>query len=150
MIRLGMDSPARTLVMVTKKLRQVFEAQLAQSGGSLATWIVLRNLAEEADIIQRGLAERMQIQGPTLTRHLDRLEAEGLVRRTRDATDRRAIRIAMTPAGRRLFARLSGAAEEVQSLALRGLADRDVSTFVRILGRIRSNLEEGTRDAATA
>ena len=38
--------------------------------------------------------------GPALVRHIDRLEADGLVTRTRDTTDRRTIRLNLTAAGR--------------------------------------------------
>jgi MarR family transcriptional regulator for hemolysin len=48
----------------------------------------------------------MGIEGPTLTRHLDQLEAEGLVRRTADPDDRRAVRVEPTEAGRELHERL--------------------------------------------
>src|SRR3979490_1863920 len=64
-----------------------------------------RRLASEApgglELSQRQLAERMGVEAPTMVRHLDRLEKEGLIQRRRDARDRRVTRITVTPAGNR-------------------------------------------------
>src|SRR2546423_13052815 len=105
---------ARHLAGTAKASRAEFAARLADAGGSLSTWIVLR-LAEESvleseepaaecGLSQRELAERMDIEGPTLVRHLDRLEKEGLIERRRDPHDRRGARITRTPARRPLLA----------------------------------------------
>src|SRR2546421_1762258 len=99
---------ARLLSRSTKALRAEYDARLAGAGGSLSTWIVLR-LAEESvleskepaaewGLSQRELAERMDIEGPMLVRHLDRLEKEGLIERRRDPRDRRVARNTLTPA----------------------------------------------------
>ena len=42
----------------------------------------------------------MYLSGPTLTHHLDRMEADGLLTRTRDTGDRRVVHVDLTPAGR--------------------------------------------------
>jgi len=51
------------------------------------------------------LGERLSLDSGTLTPLLKRLEAAGLVARTRDAQDERRVQIALTAAGRRLKAR---------------------------------------------
>jgi DNA-binding MarR family transcriptional regulator len=45
------------------------------------------------------IAERMIVRDPDVTRLLDRLEKRGFVTRTRDASDRRIVRTAISPAG---------------------------------------------------
>jgi MarR family transcriptional regulator, organic hydroperoxide resistance regulator len=47
----------------------------------------------------RELARAAGVSAPTATRMIDGLEARGLVTRDRDADDRRAVRIALTPDG---------------------------------------------------
>ncbi|GIF02820.1 MarR family winged helix-turn-helix transcriptional regulator [Actinoplanes siamensis] len=53
---------------------------------------------------QRGvdIAEELRINPSTGTRMLDRLARKGLVRRTRSASDRRVVRLRLTPAGQEL------------------------------------------------
>ena len=92
----------RQLAATAKATRAEFDTRLGEAGGSLTTFIVLR-LASEApgglELSQRQLADRMGVEAPTMVRHLDRLEREGLIERRRDARDRRVTRITVTPAG---------------------------------------------------
>ena len=53
------------------------------------------------------LAKTVRVTSPTMTRVIDRLVEMGLVHRETDPDDRRAIRLALTPAGRRVLARQS-------------------------------------------
>ncbi len=96
-------SLARQLALTHKSLHAWTEAVLAEHGSSLTTWIVLTNaaVAPAPGLSQRELAEGMGIGGPALVRHIDRLEAEGFVERTRDPNDRRVMRITLTPGGHR-------------------------------------------------
>ena len=61
---------------------------------------VLGVLAEADAVSQRELAGRLDVTPATLTPVLDGLERAGSVLRSRDARDRRVIRLSITPAGR--------------------------------------------------
>lgn len=85
------------------------------------------------------LAEAEQVAGPTMSKLVAALEADGLVTRRPDPSDGRAVVLSATPAGRRLMER--GRRQRVERLAaeLRGLptADRVVlsraATILRAL-----------------
>jgi MarR family transcriptional regulator, transcriptional regulator for hemolysin len=51
------------------------------------------------------IAEAVGISGATMTHHLNPVEARGLVRRWREAGNRRVQRTALTPAGEEMFGR---------------------------------------------
>jgi DNA-binding MarR family transcriptional regulator len=53
------------------------------------------------------LAKTVRVTSPTMTRVIDRLVEMSLVRREADPNDRRAIRLGLTPAGRRVLGRHS-------------------------------------------
>lgn len=55
---------------------------------------------------QRVLGDHLAINRTTMVQLVDRLEAEGLVARNRDASDRRSYAVDLTPAGRRAYAAL--------------------------------------------
>jgi MarR family transcriptional regulator for hemolysin len=83
---------------------QAFERAMAEAGGSASTWQVLL-LARSGDwSTQSQLAGAMGVTGATLTHHLNALEADGLVRRRREAGNRRVQRVELTPAGEAMFA----------------------------------------------
>lgn len=94
------------------------------------------------DGLQVGrLAEYAVIEQSTLSRALDSLEAAGLVRRSADATDSRAIRVHITQSGRATFDRLWPAMAGAHARMFAGI-DRDeqaafIGTLTKILGNIR-------------
>jgi MarR family transcriptional regulator for hemolysin len=89
---------------------------------------------------QTGLADRIGISGPTLTHHLDRLEAAGLVQRTRVPANRRVQTIALTAAGDALFLRLRNAAVEFDRRLRARLTDSDIAVLRRALTMLYDNV----------
>ena len=119
------------LARTAKAVGRAFSGALAEAGGSLPMFQVLTNLMGGRTPTQQELARALEIEGPTLTRHLDGFERAGLVTRTRDEADRRAVRVAITDAGRERHAVLLQA----------------VITFDR---RLRTGLDAATVDELRA
>jgi len=130
----------RLLKFTAKEGSEVVERRLQAVGGSLVTWLILQTLGEQEGELQRQLADRLCIEGPTMTRHLDRLEADGLVERRPDAADRRGTRIHPTPEGlRRLQAMRDVMVRSEQDL-LAGLSEPEMDEFQALLTRVRENI----------
>jgi DNA-binding MarR family transcriptional regulator len=86
---------------LARKLRQL------HAGGLTPSQLSALSTVDRLGPLRLGdLAGAEGISGPTLTRIVGALEAEGLVARTADATDRRAARIATTAAGRARLRRI--------------------------------------------
>ena len=135
------DEPlSRQVVMTAKTIKGLFEDALAREGATLATWVVLNGVERGRWASQSGLAKELRIEGATVTRHLDRLEREGLVTRARDLEDRRQISVKLTPAGKVQHRRLRAVALRVDDRVCEGLTDRDRSDLERVLERIRTNV----------
>jgi DNA-binding MarR family transcriptional regulator len=62
--------------------------------------LTLRRLDDEGPLRITDLAGAELVAQPTMTGIVSRLEVDGLVERTRDAEDARAVRVAITDAGR--------------------------------------------------
>jgi DNA-binding MarR family transcriptional regulator len=76
------------------------EEALKSVGLSGAKYYVLSHLKDAGEPIPlRSLAEKQQCVASNITTLVDRLEAEGLVRRVDDPTDRRSKRAMLTPLG---------------------------------------------------
>ena len=90
----------RQLNFAAKSVRSYLEQRLAAAGASFAVWTALFALKTKGPLIQRELAGLLNVEGPTLTRHLARMEAEGLIDRHRTSTDRRAALVRLTDAAR--------------------------------------------------
>ncbi|MFD1332160.1 MarR family winged helix-turn-helix transcriptional regulator, partial [Methylopila musalis] len=73
------------LGLAARRWRRALDDALASEGLTDATWRPLVHLARLGDgARQNDLARSLGIEGPTLARLLDRLEAAGLVRRGED------------------------------------------------------------------
>lgn len=134
------DPLGRTLVFTAKAMREAFEQTLAAAGGSLATWIVLSALSDLEFVSQASLASHVHLEGATITHHVDRLEAAGLVRRRVDPGDRRARRLELTATGADLHRRLLTAVAGLEQTALRGLDADDRRRLRDYLTAIQDNL----------
>jgi|GEM_PF-1260767 len=109
---LAVDCVGRRLNIAARAARQVLDAHLARVGMTSASFIVLTVLRHHGPAIQRQLATWLGIEGPTLTRQLEKLERDGLIARQSVATDRRASLVELTVAGRERLEQLDVVAGE--------------------------------------
>jgi MarR family transcriptional regulator for hemolysin len=132
----------RRLAIATKAARAVAEREMAAHGSNLSTAILVRTVAREPGLSQRQLADRMHIQGPTVLRHLDRLEAEGLITRTRDDRDRRVQRIDLTPKGQEARDRLSVVADAASASLTQIFTADELAAFEGYLDRLAAHAHD--------
>jgi DNA-binding MarR family transcriptional regulator len=82
---------------------RVYKPLLERLGGlTYPQYLVMLVLWQQDGLAVKAIGERLQLDSGTLTPLLKRLEAAGLVRRTRDAADERQVQITLTQAGRAL------------------------------------------------
>ena len=126
-----------------RALSKAFNDALVEAGGSLPQWLVLTALKRGDHTMQRELATAIGIEGATLTHHLNRMEADGLVRRERGADNRRNQLVALTREGEALFVTLLGAVVTFDTTLRRGLTAEELSVVRSVLGRLRQNAATG-------
>jgi MarR family transcriptional regulator for hemolysin len=136
---------ARTARVVTN----AFERAMAEAGGTAAAWQVLVLVRSEQWGTQARMAEAMGITGATLTHHLNALEAQGLVRRWREASNRRVQRVALTAEGEALFDRLREVAVRHDERLRSNLSDEETALLADLLDRLQAGVEQ-PKAAATA
>ncbi len=123
----------RELNLAAQAMRSMLDAGLEQANTNFATWRVLQALSTTDHVIQRELAHLLEVEGPTLVRRLDQLEAAHLVTRTPSPSDRRATVISLTPQGEALFQRVRSSMAKMESTLLADLAPQDVTATLRVL-----------------
>lgn len=117
-----------------------FGNALRQTGISLQDWRVLAALREHDGQRLTELAARTSIEVSTLSRLVGGLETGGLVSRSRDSDDARAIAIRLTPAGASTTATLTPAAQALEQAAVAGLSEAEIAKLKDVLHRIYGNL----------
>jgi MarR family transcriptional regulator for hemolysin len=126
----------RRLSATAKTVRAYAEQQMAEAGSSLTVAIVTRVLTATPDLTQRELADRLGIEAPTMARHVDRLERDGIVTRTRDDEDRRRQRVRLTARGESLRDRLFEVSERTHHQLTAALSGDELTTFELTLDRL--------------
>jgi MarR family transcriptional regulator for hemolysin len=130
----------------SKALSRAFDDALADRGGSLATWLVLASLAGDLHGSQRSIASAVGVEGPTLTHHLNRMEAAGLVTRVRDPQNRRVHQVELTAEGRKQFRSLLGAVQAFDRRLRSDFTAAELATLRSLLQRLADNA--ATKDPA--
>ena len=140
------DSAGYLLRMTHRSFARAVQAEIAPRGVTIGMWYFLRILWEEDGLTQRELSQRIEMMEPTTATALRNMEERNLVRRVRNATDKRKVNIYLTDEGRALRAVLLPHARQVNDTALAGVSDEDAACFRRVLDRMRANLGPGDGD----
>ena len=114
------------------------EQGLATVGLSSAKHAVLSQLAQASEALTLSeLASRVCCVRSNMTQLVDRLEAEGLVRRIDDSGDRRIVRAAITPLGEEREAAGANQVRQIQSEFAAALRESDRAALERALAALK-------------
>jgi MarR family transcriptional regulator for hemolysin len=135
------------LVLVARRWRSLLDERLRAVGQSSARMEALAAIFNSPSLsAQVDIAKRLRIEGPTMTRMLDTLEADGLVERLPDPADRRTKQLRLTPEGERVLEEVFSVADDLRGRLLDGIeTDRmdELNEFlVMLTGRLDAGLPE--------
>ncbi len=106
-----------------------------------AQLIVIVNLAgSECATSASELCKGISYDAGAMTRMLDRLEAKGLVRRTRSPDDRRLVNLELTQAGKAAYPRLKEISMRVLNHSLQNFTSNEAKQLEELLRRVLRNL----------
>jgi MarR family transcriptional regulator for hemolysin len=129
-----------TLTAAARDASRAFDAALQSAGGSRPVWLVLMALKQHATANQREIAQKVGIQGATLTHHLNAMESSGLLIRRRDPRNRRVHIVELTEAGHSMFFQLLGTVTAFDKRLRNGLDEADIATLRRLLAVLQHNV----------
>ena len=127
---------------VSRLIRKRFDMRARELGLTRAQWRVLARLRRREGINQRDLAEILEIENITLTRHIDRLEDKGLVERRRDPSDRRAWNLYLNAKVQPVLDRMRELSAMTRIEALNGISEADSERLIDQLLHIKANMLE--------
>jgi DNA-binding MarR family transcriptional regulator len=118
-------------------LESRIEQKLAAVDLSLAKLAALSQLSQAGESLPLGqLADRLRCVKSNVTQLVDRLEAEGLVSRTADSSDRRSRLAVLTDAGRKAYVRGSQIQAESEQELFEALTADETETLHRLLAKL--------------
>jgi MarR family transcriptional regulator, organic hydroperoxide resistance regulator len=90
------------LSIAARSVLSIYRPILEQMGLTHPQYLVMLALWGQSPLAVKELIDMLQLDGPTLSPMLKRLEGAGLVTRTRDPNDERQLRVGLTEQGRAL------------------------------------------------
>jgi len=129
---------SRATLAVTTELKKGFITQgvshvrPAYLGGLLCLW-------NEDNLKANELGKRAGLELSTMTGLLDRMERDGILKRTPDPNDRRANRIKLTQKGMDEQKPASNVVSNVLDIVFDDISDKDLETTKKVLRKVLAN-----------
>jgi DNA-binding MarR family transcriptional regulator len=124
-----------------RQMKRYANEALKRAGIEISSeqWVILKRISEQEIINQRELAALTFKDPASVTRTLDILEKDGLIRRMPVENDRRAYNLVLTGAGEALVQQIIPIAEAVRAHGLRNIPDEELRMFKSTLNKIYEN-----------
>lgn len=110
---------------------------------------LLFSLFDQDNLTLRDLTARTGLAPSTVTESVQRMEAAGLLSRTRDSADKRSIRVTLTPLGRALEPRLRAVEARATRILEDGLSSIEARRLRASLSCVIQNLHEHLKPSDT-
>ncbi|WP_118179900.1 MarR family winged helix-turn-helix transcriptional regulator [Paraburkholderia phosphatilytica] len=120
----------------------VTQRSMAELGITSQQGSILFMVASGKCVLAAELAREYGIDASAITRLIDRLEKRGLLTRVRSSEDRRAVRLALTPEGQQIAARMPAIFTSVTDRLLSGFTPEEVGFLKSMLRRVLVNSGE--------
>jgi MarR family transcriptional regulator for hemolysin len=132
------------LVIVARRWRSLLDERLRCIGQSAARMEALAAIINSPwPSAQVDIAKRLRIEGPTMTRMLDSLEADGLVERLPDPHDRRTKQLRLTPQGEAALEEIFVITDTLRERLLEGVPTEMMDELNGFLGMLTERLDAG-------
>jgi len=133
---------------VARLLTRNFDRKAQKFDLSRAQWQVLAWLKRNEGISQTGLADMLEMSPMTLMRHVDKLEATGLVERRAHPEDRRIYQLYLGHHAHPTLDHLWELGGQTRAEALGDLPHGDEEILLRALSQMRQNLIDAESSSA--
>lgn len=113
---------------------------LAETGIHGGQDILLYYLSLQDGQTVSSLVEKMCIQHATISAMIDRMEATGMIKKEKDATDKRISRVYMTPKGMDAYKEIAKIWKIMETMVTNGLTKEQENSLRELLQLVLKNL----------
>jgi DNA-binding MarR family transcriptional regulator len=144
------DRLAHLIRDAARGLGRSLQMRLTEHAVSFGHWAFLRVLWEHDGLTQSDLSARVGVMEPTTFAAVKALQKLGYVTRRQKSTNRKNVYVHLTPAGAALKAKLVPLAEQVNQIAMAGVAAANIAVTRQTLLTMIQNLAHEEAVAAAA
>nr|WP_316655807.1 MarR family transcriptional regulator [uncultured Gellertiella sp.] len=137
----------QAITQAARSMRTALSRNLLDAGLYAGQDGVMRALAGEDGLTPGGLAQRLGVKAPTMTRTVGRMEQQGFVERRADDEDQRLTKVYLTETGRNSLEAIGQSVDQCAAQALSGFSGKEMRSLLKLLKALDENLKNG--DAST-
>ncbi|MBC6179145.1 MarR family transcriptional regulator, partial [Listeria welshimeri] len=125
--------------LLSKEISHVFEQQTNKSFTKVE---ILFHIKQSPGQSQNKLKENLYIDSASITRHLKRMEEQGLITREKKDENKRYTYLFLTPTGEAELASLLAEKEKFQNEALADFSEEEVALWLKSVTKMMNNIEK--------
>lgn len=122
--------------------RTTLAARLLTHGFYAGQDQIMLALAQDDGQTPGQLAQRLGVRPPTITKTINRLQAQGFLDKKASDHDARQAHIFLTETGRDMIKSIEKSVRKTEKQALKGLDKKEQKTLAKLLQRIEANLSD--------
>lgn len=138
MLRLDQFLPYQLSVTSNAVSQVIARTYESLFGLRIAEWRLIAVLAEEEGLTQQALVARTEMDKMTVSRAAQALASRGLVSRVTHGSDRRSHALALSEAGRALYAEIAPKALEMEARLLADLSPDAIDGLKKTLATLKA------------
>lgn len=129
-------------------MTEIIERTFQEHGVSFTQWVALKNLDDGSNATLTELARKINHDQGSLSRAIDQLEQQGLVRRRRCEMDRRQIRLDLTAAGREFVKAQTPLVIEMLNRIFESFSPEETEVLIKLFNKLVHRLEDFVKPGA--
>lgn len=139
-----------TIITLARLIRVEADKRARGHGMTRAQWGILIAVEKQPGLLQKELAEILEVEPISVARLVDRLEARGMVERRADPMDRRCWRLHVTEAARPLMADIDRQLNDLAAILCSGVPHETLAAMAPALEQMRDTITQALRNAPAA
>lgn len=128
------------LSIIARNLRHLFDRHVTNLGVTRSQWTMIVVVARHPGATQRMIAEALEMSEASAGRLVDKLCAEGLLRRQERDDDRRARAVYLTDKATPMLEQLTDIAKTYEATVFKGFSEEELAQLEIYLDRLSNNV----------
>lgn len=134
------------VTLIAKSMEHDFEERLKVHGITRAMFAILSAIFHDNKTTPAELASFIGIDGAAITRHLDRIEKQGLILRERSVADRRSVNLKLTRKGSSLVPKLVAESKATNQKFLAEISSTEIKKLQETIRKMLLNRDVAPLD----
>ncbi|WP_332692708.1 MarR family winged helix-turn-helix transcriptional regulator [Halalkalibacter lacteus] len=128
------------LNQLARNFKKKLDEQISPLGLFSSQWAIVFYLAEKEKVTQVEISQYLNVEAPTITRTLTRLEEEGWILRE-SGKDRRERFVMLTQKAREQYEEWLKVSQDMETETTAGISEEELFIFRRVIEQMNKNLE---------